>query len=92
MRGGNEEYAKHDTCEVTQVKHIVRFAWGWKEFLDYGFVNVHCGLNKNLLKETYVGKFLSLFTSKGITHFLSIPRQTIAAGLFTLFGEVRKSF
>ena len=92
MRGGNEEYAKHDTCEVTQVKHIVRFAWGWKEFLDYGFVNVHCGLNKNLSKKTYEGKFLSLFTSKEIIQFLSIPRQTIAAGLFTLFGEVRKSF
>lgn len=60
MRGGNEEDAKHDTCEVTQVKHIVRFAWCWEEFLDYGFVNVHRGLDKNLLKETYVGKFLKV--------------------------------
>lgn len=92
MRGGNEEDAKHDTCEVTQVKHIVRFAWGWKEFLDYGFVNVHRGLDKNLLKETYVGKFLKVASkAKKLLNYYRFL-DTIAAGLFTLSGEVSKSF
>lgn len=48
VRGGNEQHAKHDTREVTQVKHVVRLAGSGEEFLHNGLVHVHCGLNKNL--------------------------------------------
>lgn len=48
VRGGNEEHAKHDTREVTQVKHVVRLARSREEFLHHRLVHVHRGLDKNL--------------------------------------------